>query len=72
MHIIATSNVCCLGYRQKVHDVTIDNKNTDFLPTRVFSKQLVQGYCRPRYFYLCEVRPPMSSSYIHEIRFIKE
>ena len=24
-------------------------------------------YCRPHYFYLYEVRPPMSSSYIYEI-----
>jgi len=29
-------------------------------------------YCRPHYFYLYEVRPPMSSSYIYEIRLIKE
>jgi len=33
-------------------------------------KQLQQGcttfcYCRPHYIYLFEVRPPMSSSYIH-------
>jgi len=28
-------------------------------------------YCRPHYFYLYEVRPPMSSSYIYEIRLIK-
>jgi len=26
-------------------------------------------YCRPHYFYLYEKRPPMSSSYIYEIRF---
>ena len=26
---------------------------------------------RPHYFYLYEVRPPMSSSYIYEIRLIK-
>jgi len=29
-------------------------------------------YCRPHYFYLYEVRPPMSSSYIYEIRLIRE
>ena len=29
-------------------------------------------YCRPHYFYLYEVRPPMSSSYIYEIRLIKD
>ena len=27
-------------------------------------------YCRPHYFYLYEVRPPMSLSYIYEIRLI--
>jgi len=29
-------------------------------------------YCRPHYFYLYEVRPPMSSSYIYETRLIRE
>jgi len=29
-------------------------------------------YCRLHYFYLYEVRPPMSSSYIYEIRLIQE
>jgi len=29
-------------------------------------------YCRPHYFYLYEVRPLMSSSYISEICLIKE
>jgi len=29
-------------------------------------------YCRPHYFYLYEVRRPMSSSYIYEIRLIGE
>jgi len=29
-------------------------------------------YCRQHYFYLYEVRPPMSSSYIYEIRLINE
>jgi len=29
-------------------------------------------YCRPHYFYLYEVRPPMSSSYIYEIRLIRD
>ena len=29
-------------------------------------------YCWPHYFYLYEVRLPMSSSYIYEIRLIKE
>jgi len=28
-------------------------------------------YCRPHYFYLYEVRLPMSSSYIYELRLIK-
>jgi len=28
--------------------------------------------CRLHYFYLYEVRPPRSSSYIYEIRWIKE
>jgi len=30
------------------------------------------SYCRPHYFYLYEVQPPMSSSYINEMRLIKE
>jgi len=29
-------------------------------------------YCRPCYFYLYEVRPPVSSNYIYEIRLIEE
>jgi len=30
------------------------------------------GRCRPHYFHLYEVRPPASSSYIYELRLIKE
>jgi len=33
---------------------------------------ITSTYCRPHYFYLYEVQPPMSSSYIYEIRSIKD
>jgi len=48
-------------------------KTTSWKPKQ-YSVRVVQPfcYCRPHYFYLYEVRPPMSSSYIYEIGLIKE
>jgi len=46
----------------------------DRVPRRYFLEQgrTTFCYCRPHYFYLHEVLPPMSSRYIYEIRLNKE
>ena len=46
----------------------------DRVPRRILLEQgcTASCYCRPHYFYLYEVRPPMSLRYIYEIRLNKE
>jgi len=58
------------GWLYKVPRSPKNKKNNYVLKTKTILGRGVQPfcYCRPHYFYLYEVRPPMSSSYIYEIR----